>query len=400
MESNYKENFFPTNNFNNEKPEQSKNSIHSAKFKFIKYDYSNTYYVIKKDKKIPLPSIEEIIKNATKYSKINMHSCFIQNLLEKENEDGVADVKNKIFNSIKEDIFDLSMDFYGNYVIQGILHLNDKEKNKIIFQKFIEKEIVKLCFNAYGSRVIQKLIESCINVDDIKKISDEIKKKDKFNDLFIDENGNHVIQLIIKKLDEEKLNDIYDAILNGIKYIKNKNKIITNKYGSRVIEALLMKLENKEKRINMIDAIFEDDIIELCKNEYSNYVINIILCNNKEYTDKVFQSVKGHIYELSKDEYALYSLQIIEQLIENGNEDVKKQICEEIFENDNKDNNYIAYLIKNRCGNYLIRKIIEHCSEEIIKEIINRIKKNNKENKGYLIYIIQKLKDRGFDIND
>ena len=177
MESNYKENFFPTNNFNNEKPEQLKNSIHSAKFKFIKYDYSNTYYVVKKDKKIPLPSIEEIIKNATKYSKINMYSCFIQNLLEKENEDGVADVKNKIFNSIKEDIFDLSMDFYGNYVIQGILHINDKEKNKIIFQKLIEKDIVKLCFNAYGSRVIQKLIESCINVDDIKKISDEIKKK-------------------------------------------------------------------------------------------------------------------------------------------------------------------------------------------------------------------------------
>ena len=47
---------------------------------------------------------------------------------------------------------------------------------------------------------------------------------------------------------------------------------------------------------------------------------------------------------MSKDEYALYSLQIIEQLIENGNEDIKKQICEEIFENDNKDNNYIAYL--------------------------------------------------------
>ena len=400
MESNPEGNRLSMNNVNNKNPEQSKNSIHSTKYKFIKYDYSNTYYVVKKEKKIPLPSIEEIIKNATEYSKKGMYSCFIQYLLEKGDEEGIDNVKNKIFNSIKEDIFDLSMNFYGNYVIQGILNINDINKNQYIFKKLIEKDIVKLCFNAYGSRVIQKLIEDCINADEIKKILDEIKKKEKFNELFIDQNGNHVIQLIIKKLDGEKLNDIYDAVLKGIKDIKNKNKIITNEYGSRVIEALIMKLENKEKRINMINAIFEDVIIELCKNEYSNYVISIILIKNKEYTENVFQKVKGHIYELSKDKYALYSLQIIEKLIENGNEEIKKQICEEIIENDNKDNNYISYLIKDKCGNYLIRAIIEYCSEEIIKEIIDRIKKNNKENKGYLIYIKQMLKDRGFDIND
>ena len=375
--------------FINKKSVISTKSIHSNKYKFIKYDYSDTYYVEKNNKKIPLPSIEEIIKNATKYSKQNMLSCFIQYLLEKEDEDGIENFKNKILDSIKEDLYDLSTNFYGNYVIQGILHNIDKEKNKYIFNKLIKKDILKLCFNTYGCRVVQKLIENSIGADEIREILKEIKENKKLKDFFLDQNGNHVIQKIIEKLNEGELTDIYNAVLEDIP------KLVKNIYGSHIIEALLKKLQNKENIINIVDEIFKNDIFELCKDQYGNYVLGVILDKNHEYVKTVFEKIKGHIYELSENKFALYSFQIIEKLIFYGNEEHKKQICEEILKSDDKDNNYILRLINDKCGIFLIGIIIDFCSEDIIKEIFKRIKKKTKEIKKNFFFIIHKAYMRG-----
>ena len=103
-------------------------------YEFGNIDFSNNYYVIKKGKTVPLPPIDEIIKNAKKYSKQNMLSYFIQYLFKKEDEDEDENknIKNELFESLKDDIFELSQDFYGNYVIQEIINLKDKEKNDFI----------------------------------------------------------------------------------------------------------------------------------------------------------------------------------------------------------------------------------------------------------------------------
>ena len=371
-------------------PEINKN-IHATKYKFIKHDYSNVYYVEKKNKKVPLPPIEQIIKNAVIYSRENMLSCFIQYLLENNYEEGNDNIKNQIFDSIKENIYDLSIDFYGNYVIQGILYNNDKAKNKYILNKLIEKDIYKLSLHTYGSRVIQKLIDNSLDYNDKKLIYEKLKNN--LKELFLHQNGNHVIQKLIINLDEEDLDDIYNAVFKDIK------ELIRNIYGSHIIQVLIFRLQNEEKLINLINEIINDNIIELCKDQYSNYVLKIILSKDKKFLDIIFEKIKGNLAELTKNIYALYSIHIIEFIIKYGNDKQKKEICEEIIENDNKDNNYILNLINDNCGNFLIGTIIDFCPLDIIQEIINRIKKNfPKDLKRNWIFIHQKLFMKGINI--
>lgn len=374
---------------NEKKQNQIKNNIYSNKFKFTKLDYSNNYYVMKKDKLIPLPPNEEIIKNASKYAKQNMLSCFIQNLFEKEEDEDIDEMKNKIFESLKPNIFDLSQDFYGNYVIQGILDKKDPAKTKIIFDELIKKDILSLCSKAYGCRVIQKLIDS-VDANKVKEILGKIKNN--LNELFLNQNGNHVIQKIIEKINEDSLEDIYNAVLEKM------DELIKNIYGSRIIQKLFDKLNSEEKKNKMIEKIYEMNLIELCKDQYSNYILQLILDNYKEkYIDKTLGKIKGNIKEFLSEEHAIHASYIIEKIIIYGNENQKKEICDEIIENDNKTKDFISNLMKDKNCNYIIQKIIDNCpEEEIIKRIIGNIPKEKKDIKGNYTYIYSNLKENGF----
>ena len=374
---------------NEKKQNQIKNNIYSNKFKFTKLDYSNNYYVMKKDKLIPLPPNEEIIKNASKYAKQNMLSCFIQNLFEKEEDEDIDEMKNKIFESLKPNIFDLSQDFYGNYVIQGILDKKDPAKTKIIFDELIKKDILSLCSKAYGCRVIQKLIDS-VDANKVKEILGKIKNN--LNELFLNQNGNHVIQKIIEKINEDSLEDIYNAVLEKM------DELIKNIYGSRIIQKLFDKLNSEEKKTKMIEKIYEMNLIELCKDQYSNYILQLILDNYKEkYIDKTLGKIKGNIKEFLSEEHAIHASYIIEKIIIYGNENQKKEICDEIIENDNKTKDFISNLMKDKNCNYIIQKIIDNCpEEEIIKRIKGNIPKEKKDIKGNYTYIYNNLKENGF----
>lgn len=374
---------------NENKQNQIKNNIYSNKFKFTKLDYSNNYYVMKKDKLIPLPPNEEIIKNASKYAKQNMLSCFIQNLFEKEEDEDIDEMKNKIFESLKPNIFDLSQDFYGNYVIQGILDKKDPAKTKIIFDELIKKDILSLCSKAYGCRVIQKLIDS-VDANKVKEILGKIKNN--LNELFLNQNGNHVIQKIIEKINEDSLEDIYNAVLEKM------DELIKNIYGSRIIQKLFDKLNSEEKKTKMIEKIYEMNLIELCKDQYSNYILQLILDNYKEkYIDKTLGKIKGNIKEFLSEEHAIHASYIIEKIIIYGNENQKKEICDEIIENDNKTKDFISNLMKDKNCNYIIQKIIDNCpEEEIIKRIKGNIPKEKKDIKGNYTYIYNNLKENGF----
>ena len=105
------------------------------KFQFKQLDFSKNYYAInnKKNKKIILPTIEEIIKNAVKYSKKNIESCFIQFLIKATDENVDKNIRNKIFDLLQDSVYELSQDFFGNYVIQEFISIEDKEKNDYIF---------------------------------------------------------------------------------------------------------------------------------------------------------------------------------------------------------------------------------------------------------------------------
>lgn len=341
------------------------------KYKFGKFDFSNDYYVLKKSKKVPIQSIDEIIKNAKKYSKKNTPSHFIQHLLTIVDEN--RNLKKEIFDSLKDDIFELSQDFYANYIIQDIISLNDEEKNDFIYNILINNDIVMLSFHTYGCRVLQKLIDY-INKDKIKIILEKLKKD--LKELFINQNGNRVIQKIIEKLNLDEIDDIYNEVLNNLNIlIYNENA-----YGSFIIQAILKKIKDNEtkkeiiikdgetKREHLIKEIFNHNLDNLYKNKYNNHILKYIIENYNKYIEPVYQQIKGKINELSKDNYASY---IIEMLLIKGKNELKEQILKDIIEVD-KDKN--ENFNNDKCIEYIITH--NYLTEEIIKDIIKRYKKN------------------------
>ena len=376
--------------FFNQNNEEKKKCIYSTKYQFFKVDYTNCYYQKKKDKTLPLGSIDEIIENASEFSKKKILSCLIQYLFEKENEE----IKIKLFDSLKKDIIELSKDFYGNYVIQGILENCNLYIKTQMYKILINKEvIIELSTKIYSCNVILKLID-CINILQIKEILDLIK--DNLYELFINPNGNLVIQKIIKKLDGHYLKCIYTTILENIKLL------IKNKYGCLLIQLLLRIENNNKEEINkIIEEIYKNDFIELCKDQYCNYLLQCILNHcNREYFDITFEKIKGNIYELSKKEFSSHALPIIEIIIIHGKDEQKKDICKEILENDKKYKNYIENLIKDKFCNKMLIKIIDEFPKDIaegiikrIVEIIKDIPENEKKEYIQLIWNIQnKLK--------
>ena len=70
-------------------------------------------------------SIDEIINKADILSRDHFGSRLIQ----EKYEDCSAEDKTRIFNKIKDIIYPLSKDIFGNYAIQKILDFKNEEKN-------------------------------------------------------------------------------------------------------------------------------------------------------------------------------------------------------------------------------------------------------------------------------
>ena len=65
---------------------------------------------------------------------------------------------NKLFPSIKNNLFELGCDAFGNYFLQGLLDIFSLD-NLELFLDLIKNFFTNMCINQHGTRVIQKTIE-------------------------------------------------------------------------------------------------------------------------------------------------------------------------------------------------------------------------------------------------
>jgi hypothetical protein len=293
--------------------------------------------------------------------------------LSKEFKKGNKEIKNKIFNEIiHSDIFEISKNQYGNYLIQAILTNGDEESIKTISDLIIQNNIIDLSLDPFGCRVLQTLIDIIYNINK-EKIQIIIEKiKSNLYILFTDKYGNHFIQKIIEKLNFDEIKDLYNFAFENHLYL------IYNQYGSYILEAIISKCneENAERIIKKI--INENNFINLCRNKYSNYVLQSILKRYPEYNEYAFQQIKGKIYYLSLSESGSKIVQIVFDYINNEKKD---EIGKEIIDSD-----HILDLANDKYGNFVIQKIIEQCSfrQEIIQRLLYIPKK---ERTNYWKYV-------------
>ena len=283
-----------------------------------------------------------------------------------------------LLNQYKTEILNLSKDVTGNYAVQKVL--NNKKIHEVNFIiESLKNNIYKLTLNLYGCRCVQELI-SILSVENMSIITNELKPF--YDNCIQDKNGNHVIQKLIEKVDKNDLNDIYLVAVNNIIYLSK------HQYGCRVIQRLF-KYCNKKQIQNMLNSLF-NNINDLIQDQYGNYVIQFILENqeiNKDDLLPIFYSLKGNIYQYSFHKYAS---NVVERCITFGNDYQKREIINEIVELVRRDEEIIINMVRDKFANYVVQKIIEFSDSDIQQYLINIIlsRQNKIKNEGFSKHVL------------
>ena len=353
---------------NNSIYNNSKFNKNSKRYNKFQQNYSQSLYSkMNKNKK-------DIMNNYTNYySTKNINesirmmlkdqkgSKFIQKTIEEKS----SEFLNKLYEKIKNNLFEIMTDQYGNYVIQKFVEYCDKKIISNMFTK-ISNNLYEISINNYGTRPLQKMIENLsgnMTNNDINILLGMTKGN--VLDLIKDINGNRVIQSIIQNIkNKELLSPIYKELNENI------IEILKTKSGCCVFSKVLLNITDTDLSL-LVESMIKDFNI-LVNDEFGNFSLKrLIKLNNENYNNKIFPCIKDYIALFSCQKF---SSNVIEACIDNTTS-LKKMTIEKLIENEN----HISKLILDQYGNYIVQKALQNSEQKEFGIIIDIIKMNEKK---------------------
>ena len=362
---------------------QSLNINNNAKFdyNYNKYNTINNYY----PNNMHIKMKEEQNKSYNNENlKLKLKDQKWSKFMQKKIDEKSSDFLYKFYEQIKNNLFDIMADQYGNYVIQKFVDNCDKKLISKMLKKLSQnvnsKTLYEISINNYGTRPLQKMLEnlsSYMTQQDINIILNLAKGN--VQNLIKDINGNRVIQSIIQNIkNKEVLTPIYKEMSENI------TEIIKTKSGCCVFAKVLYNII--EEDLNNIVDIIITNFNQFINDEFGNISLKrIIKLNNENYNTKIFNCIKDNIIQLSCQKF---SSNVIEACIDNTTS-LKKKTIEKLIENENN----IHDLILDQFGNYIVQNALQNAEQKEFDVIIEHIKENEKKLKQtqYGKIIIEKL---------
>ena len=188
-------------------------------------------------------------------------------ILEKKLEENPSLASSYIYNKIKDKFYEISLDQFGNYFMQKVIEYLNMEHIKEILYKKIPTHFRCLCFNQHGTRVIQKLYERIVNIEEYLDYYISLLKPN-LKDFIIDQNANHIIIKYINMAPNQKMDFILDFIINNI------DELATKKHSCVVLQKCIEYSDQKQKK-KLLKEIANKSF-KLINNQYGNYVYTIL----------------------------------------------------------------------------------------------------------------------------
>ncbi|KAG9144294.1 hypothetical protein Leryth_016949 [Lithospermum erythrorhizon] len=202
-----------------------------------------------------------------------------------------------IFNDIIDYVPELSFDPYGNYLVQKVLDVcNEDQITQVV--RVITKDpgdIIRICKNSHGTRVVQKVIEKAKTRQQIALVLEALEAG--FLDLITDVNGNHVLQQCLQCFTEEHNKFIFEGATNFCA------EIATHRYGCCVLNQCIVHSSrcHQEKLVTEICA----NGLLLSQDSFGNYVIqNILELKIPSASVTLLSALKGHFVLLSMQKFS------------------------------------------------------------------------------------------------
>ncbi|CAR29872.1 ZYRO0G18964p [Zygosaccharomyces rouxii] len=197
---------------------------------------------------------------------------FLQKKLESPAESNL--VRDLMYEQIKGCFLDLILDSFGNYLVQKLCEYLTLDQKTFLIQ-VIYPHVFQISINQYGTRSLQKIIDTVDNESQIdlitKGFSQEHTSIEQVVTLINDLNGNHVIQKCIFKFPPSKFDFIIDAIVEH----NNIITISTHKHGCCVLQKLLSVCTLQQ--IFKISVKIVQFLPGLINDQFGNYIIQFLL---------------------------------------------------------------------------------------------------------------------------
>ncbi|KAK8580330.1 hypothetical protein V6N13_143441 [Hibiscus sabdariffa] len=233
-----------------------------------------------------------------------------------------------IFNEIIDNIVELMMDPFGNYLVQKLLDVcTEEQRLQIVLMVTKEAgQLVRISLNTYGTRVVQKLIETLKSRQQISLIKSALKPG--ILDLIKDLNGNHVLQRCLQCLDNEDNKIIFDAAAQFCV------DIATHRHGCCVLQRCIA-YSNGQHRDNLISQVSRNGLL-LAQDPFGNYVVQYIIelkvpsaVGNllSKFKEHLLSQFKGHYVQLSMQKFSSH---VVEKCLKHLAES-RSQIIHELI---------------------------------------------------------------------
>ncbi|XP_013659058.2 pumilio homolog 11 [Brassica napus] len=200
-----------------------------------------------------------------------------------------------IFRGLINHVIELGMDQFGNFLIQKLILIsNEEQRTKILINLTSTPGLlIEISLHNYGTRVVQKLIETVRTKTEINLV--KLALKPGLLSLVRDLNGNHVIQSCLKFLSPEDNKFILEGATRFCA------TIATHKHGCCVLQHCV-KYSVGAERENLIAEIARNSL-HLAQDPFGNYVVQYIIEQNLGGVNVMFE-LKGNYVRLATQKFS------------------------------------------------------------------------------------------------
>ncbi len=270
--------------------------------------------------------------------KTQSGSRILQNYLEKT----PSQIIHLLFNEISGKINNLLLDPYANYFcLKLFCFLNNNDR--LSFLSIIVKNICIFSINKISTYPIQFIVSHLYSKIEMQIIINQINKN--LMKLALDIYGTHVIEKIIINFDKEYLKEIFNFITENLIFLsKHVN-------GLCLVKRILI-IEYENNNYLTLKNILINKSLELIENPYGNYALQIVIdyWNNND----IYDICKQFFNRLTEFSCMKYSSNVIERCIEKNEKFLNGFILEICIKK-----NTIGNLIKNSYGNYVVQTALK-----------------------------------------
>lgn len=264
---------------------------------------------------------------------------------------------NLLFPELLNSIPELTVDQFGNYLVQAMLEHCQPNQRAAIVQRLCSN-IFKFSCSPYGVRCIQMMVDISKD-DDVAAQSICHALRGHVCTLTRDLYGNHVVQRCLKTFPRSETNFISDEIADDLV------GACSHPYGCCVMQLVLERCDSAEL-MTFVKKLLKDTV-RLAQCPYGNYVVQLLIgLKDRNCTNAIVGAMRGHIGELSAHKF---SSNVVEKTLQVGDREARTTVIQELV-------SYSGFerLLQDPFGNYVVQKAMSVAHGETLDEVMDAIR--------------------------